>query len=207
MPVKKSAVPSEVFQLKATLLGTMPPIWRRLLVPADLTLAQLHDVLQAAMGWQDCHMHEFSAGQRRVGKPNPEDRLMGMPPVENERTVRLSSVLGRVGTKAIYTYDMGDSWEHGIVLEKCLPIDPGTAYPICTGGERACPPEDCGGIGGFYDLLDALGDPTHDQHDELQDWVGDDYDPDAFSIEDVNQMLTPLRRRRDKTSRGWSPAR
>ena len=105
MPVKKSAVPSEVFQLKATLLGTMPPIWRRLLVPADLTLAQLHDVLQAAMGWQDCHMHEFSAGQRRFGKPNPEDRLMGMPPVENERTVRLSSVLGRVGAKATYTYD------------------------------------------------------------------------------------------------------
>ena len=150
MPVKKSAVPSEVFQLKATLLGTMPPIWRRLLVPADLTLAQLHDVLQAAMGWQDCHMHEFSAGQRRFGKPNPEDRLMGMPPVENERTVRLSSVLGRVGTKAIYTYDMGDSWEHGIVLEKCLPIDPGTAYPICTGGERACPPEDCGGTVNKY---------------------------------------------------------
>jgi len=200
MPVTKSAVPSEVFQLKATLLGTMPPIWRRLLVPADLTLAQLHDVLQAAMGWQDCHMHEFSAGQRRFGKPNPEDRLMGMPPVENERTVRLSSVLGRVDRKI-------KRGTLAYLLASPLPIDPGTAYPICTGGERACPPEDCGGIGGFYDLLDALGDPTHDQHEELQDWVGDDYDPDAFSIEDVNQMLTPLRRRRDKTSRGWSPAR
>jgi len=111
-------------------------------------------------------------------------------------------VLGRVGAKATYTYDMGDSWEHGIVLEKRLPIDPGTAYPVCTGGERACPPEDCGGIGGFYDLLDALGDPAHEQHEEIQDWVGDDYDPDAFSIEDVNHMLTPLRRRRDKASRG-----
>ena len=83
-----------------------------------------------------------------------------MPPVENERTVRLSSVVVRVGAKAVYTYDMGDSWEHGIVLEKRLPADSGTAYPVCTGGERACPPEDCGGIGGFYDLLDALGDPT-----------------------------------------------
>ena len=174
MPAKKSAVPLEVFQLKVTLRGTMPPIWRRLLVPADLTLAQLHDVLQAAMGWQDCHMHEFSAGQRRFGKPNPEDRLMGIPPVENERTVRLARVLVRVGAKALYAYDMGDSWEHGIVLEKRLPADPGTAYPVCTGGERACPPEDCGGIGGFYDLLDALGDPTHEQHDELRDWVGDD---------------------------------
>src|SRR5215470_14056879 len=106
MPTKTSAVPSEIYQLKVTLLGAMPPIWRRLLVPADLTLAQLHDVLQSAMGWQDCHMHEFSAGHRHFGKPNPEYRLTGMPPVENERTVRLSSVLSRAGAKAIYTYDM-----------------------------------------------------------------------------------------------------
>jgi hypothetical protein len=116
-------------------------------------------------------------------------------------------VLGRVGAKFIHTYDFGDSWEHGIVLEKRLPADAGTAYPVCTGGERACAPEDCGGIGGFYDLLDALGDPTHEQHEELRDWVGDDYDPDAFSIDDVNRMLTPLRRRRANTSRGWAPAR
>jgi hypothetical protein len=207
MPPQKSAVSPEVLQLKITLLGTMPPIWRRLLVPADFTLAQLHDVLQAAMGWHACHMHEFSAGRRHFGKPNPEDRLMGMPPVENERMVRLSSLLGRVGAKVVYTYAMGDSWEHGIVLEKRLPVDPDRAYPVCTGGERACPPEDCGGIGGFYDLLDALGDPTHEQHDELLDWVGGDYDPDAFSIVEVNQMLTPLRRRRANTSRGCAPAR
>ena len=95
---------------------------------------------------------------------------------------------------------------YGIVLDKRLPADPGTAYPVCTAGERACPPEDCGGIGGFYDLLDALGDPAHKQYDELRDWVGDDYDPDAFSIKEVNRMLAPLRRR-DKTSRGWVPAR
>jgi len=201
MLAKKSAVPTEVFPLKVTLLGTMPPIWRRLLVPAGLTLAQLHDVLQAAMGWQDCHRHEFSAGHRHFGKPNPEDRRMGMPPVENERTAHLSSVLGRVGAKAIYPYDLGDSWEHGIVLEKRLPADPGTAYPVCTSGERACPPEDCGGIGGFYDLLDALGDAMHEQHDELRDWVGDDYDPDVFSIDDVNRMLMPLHRRRGRASR------
>jgi hypothetical protein len=178
-----------------------------LLVPANLTLAQLHDVLQAAMVWQDCHMYEFCAGQRHFGKLNPEDRLMGMPPVENERAVHLSNVLGRVGAKAIYTYDFGDSWEHGIVLEKRLPSDPGTAYSVCTGGERNCPPEDCGGIPGFYDLLDVLGDPTHEQHDELQDWVGDNYDPDVFSIDDVNQILIPLRRRRGNSSRGSAPAR
>lgn len=201
MPAKKSAVRPEIYQLKVTLLGTSPPIWRRLLVLADLSLAQLHDVLQAAMGWEDGHMHEFRMGRRHFGRPNPEDRLMGIPPVENERTVRLSGVLGRVGAKAIYTYDLGDSWEHGLVLEKRLPADPNTAYPVCTGGQLACPPEDCGGIEGFYDLLDTLGDPAHDRYDELRDWLGEDYDPDAFSVDDVNRMLTPLRRHRGKASK------
>ncbi len=120
---------------------------------------------------------------------------------------RRSNVLSRVHAKAIYTYDMGDSWEHGIVLEKLLPADPGTAYPVCTGGERACPPKDCGGIPGFYDLLGALGDPTHEQHDELRDCVGEDYDPDVLSLDEVNRMLAPLRRQRGNPSRGWAPAR
>ena len=198
-----NTISAEIYQLKVTLLGTRPAIWRRLLVPADLTLAQLHDVLQIAMGWQECHLHEFSAGGRHFGRPDPEDRFMGMPPVENERRVRLSSVLHRIGAKAIYTYDFGDSWEHSIVLEKRLPATSTIAYPMCTDGQLACPPEDCGGIGGFYDLLDALCDPTHEQHKELRDWVGGDYDPEAFSMEAVNQILTRLvPRRSTRSSRG-----
>lgn len=200
MPTKHSAISTKIFQLKVTLLGTRPPIWRQLLVPADLTLAQLHDVLQVAMGWQECHMHEFSAAGRHFGRPDPEDRFMGIPPVEDERRVRLSSLLRRIGTKVIYTYDLGDSWEHSIVLEKRLPAAPNMLYPICTDGQPACPPEDCGGIPGFCDLLDALRDPTHEQHKELQDWVGGDYDPEAFSIEAVNRILTRLLPRRTKTS-------
>ena len=203
MPTEHT-ISAEIYQLKVTLLGTSPPIWRRLLVPPDLTLAQLHDVLQVAMGWQECHLHEFNAGGRHFGRPNPEDRFMGMPPIENERRVRLSSVLGRVGAKAIYTYDFGDSWEHSIVLEKRLPAAPTMAYPICADGQLACPPEDCGGIPGFYELLDALRDPTHEQHEELRDWVGDDYDPDAFSTEAVNRILTRLLPRR--TTRSSRPA-
>ena len=194
MPPKKIAVPPEIYQLKVTLLGTSPPIWRRLLVPADLTLAQLHNVLQTAMGWEDGHMHEFCVGGRRFGRPDPEDRLMGMPSVENEGTVRLSGILGRVGAKVIYTYDFGDSWEHGIVLEKRLPTDPNTTYPACTDGQLACPPEDCGGIPGFYDLVEALTDPTNERHEEMRDWIGDDFDPQAFSVDTVNQLLTPTRR-------------
>jgi hypothetical protein len=201
MPAKKTAIAPEIYQLKVTLLGTSPLIWRRVLVPANITLAQLHDVLQTAMGWEDGHMHEFSVGQRRIGRPNPEDRLMGMPAAENERTVRLSGILVKVGSKAIYTYDFGDSWEHSLVLEKRLPVDPTTTYPVCTDGQLACPPEDCGGIPGFYDLVEALGDPAHERHEEMLDWIGE-FDPQAFSVESVNRMLTPLRRRRDNTSRG-----
>ena len=201
MPTKKSAIPQEIYQIKVTLLDTSPPIWRRLLVPADVTLEHLHGALQAAMGWDDSHMHEFRVGRQRFGQPDPADRFMGMPSVENERTVRLSSALSRVGAKAMYTYDFGDSWEHGIVLEKRLPADPTTAYPVCTGGQLACPPEDCGGVGGFYNLLDAISDPNHDQHEELRDWIGDDFDPEAFSVDQVNRTLAPLRRRRGKASR------
>jgi hypothetical protein len=201
MATKKSAIPQEIYQIKVTLLGTSPPIWRRLLVSADATLAQLHDLLQAAMGWEDCHMHEFSVGRRHFGRPDPEDRLMGIPSVENERTAHLSSVLGKGGAKAIYTYDLGDSWEHGIVLEKRLPSDPNTTYPVCTDGQLACPPEDCGGIPGFYDLVEVLSDPNHERHEEMRDWIGDDFDPQAFSVDKVNRLLTPLHPRRRRTSR------
>ena len=129
MATKRINIGEDIYQIKVTLLGTKPPIWRRLLVPADLTLAQLHDVLQIAMGWQNGHMHEFRIGQRYFGKPDPEYRSMGMDPVENERTVRLPDVLRKTGPKLIYTYDLGDSWEHAIVLEKQLPIDPTQNIP------------------------------------------------------------------------------
>lgn len=121
---------------------------------------------------------------------------MGMEPVSNERTVRLFSVLGRVGAKAVYTYDFGDGWEHGITVEKVLPPDPETQYPVCTGGKLHGPPEDCGGIPGFYNLLEALADPDHEQHGELKEWIGDDFDAEAFSVEDVNRRLAPSPRRR-----------
>jgi hypothetical protein len=131
MAMKKIEIPQDIYPIKVTLLDTRPPIWRRLLVPSSLTLAQLHAqlhaVLQIAMGWENGHRHEFRAGQRYFGKPDPEDRSMGIDPVENERTVRLSDVLRRAGAKVIYTYDLGDSWEHAIVLprqsEKQLPAE------------------------------------------------------------------------------------
>ena len=190
----KSESISDIYQIKVPLLGTKPPIWRRLLVPADLTLAQLHNALQIAMVWEDGHMHEFRVGQRRFGHPEPADPFMRMPRTESERTMRLSAVLGRTGAKMIYAYDFGDSWEHGILLEKQLLADPDTTYPVCTDGKLACPPEDCGGIPGYYNLLDALADPQNPEHEEMRDWIGDDFDPQAFSVDSVNQKLAPKRR-------------
>jgi hypothetical protein len=163
-----------------------------------LTLEQLHDVLQLAMGWEDCHLHEFRVGQQRFGMPEPMAQVFGGPRTASERTARLSTVLGRVGKKAVYTYDFGDSWDHQIVVEKRLQAEPARAYHACVDGERHGPPEDCGGIPGFYNLLEAISDPEHDQHEDLLDWVGDDFDPEAFSIEEVNRRFAPLQRRRSK---------
>ena len=146
-PTKKIWLPQDIYQIKVTLRYTRPPIWRRLLVPAGLTLDALHDVLQLAMGWDGSHMHDFRIGQKRFGKPDPNDRLMGMDPIGNERTTHLYRVLGKVGAKAMYTYDFGDSWEHVIVVEKVLPPEPGVAYPRLRGRQtsrsarrlRGCP--------------------------------------------------------------------
>ncbi|HEX9198415.1 MAG TPA: plasmid pRiA4b ORF-3 family protein [Acidobacteriaceae bacterium] len=200
MAIEKIETPQDIYQLKVTLRFTNPPIWRRLLVPATLTLAQLHDVLQTAMGWDNGHMHEFRIGDRHFGTPDPEDQFMGVPPVESERVARLSNVLQKPRAKVTYTYDFGDGWEHSIVLEKRLVADPEASYPVCTDGQLACPPEDCGGIPGYYGLIEAIADPGHERHEEMTEWVGEDFNPQALSVENVNRMLSPTRRR-SKTSR------
>src|SRR5215813_4027190 len=121
----------EIYQIKVTLRGTRPPIWRRLLVPSGMTLEQLHSVLQAAMGWDDSHLHEFRIGSQRFGKPDPSERWFGRSVTLSERTARVAAVLGRVGAKAVYTYDFGDSWEHELVVEKVLAPETGQLYPAC----------------------------------------------------------------------------
>jgi hypothetical protein len=196
MTAKNISSAQDVYQIKVTLLWTKPPIWRRLLVPSPTTLERLHDVLQTAMGWQNCHMHEFSLGRRRFGQPDISGGFMDEPTVESERATRLCDLLQRTGAKMTYTYDFGDGWEHNIVLEKQLSPDQDTVYPICLDGRLACPPEDCGGIPGLYRLLDILANPKHKEHDEMRDWVGGNFDPEAFSVEKVNKLLTPMRRSR-----------
>ena len=160
-----------------------------------------NDVLQLAMGWTDSHLHEFRIGQERFGTPDPDDQFMDLSEVSNERSVHLFKVLGKARAKAIYTYDFGDCWEHAIVVEKVLQPEPGIVYPMCVGGKLHCPPEDCGSIPGFYNLLEAIRDPTHEEHEAMMDWLGGRYDPEAFSVEEVNRRLMPLQRcwaRREK---------
>jgi hypothetical protein len=196
MPAKDKTPVPEIFQIKVALVGSDPEIWRRLLVPASITLAALHNVLQIAMGWDNSHLYEFRKGKQCYGMPNPDEEFYNVPRTIDDRKVRLDEILLRVGSNFVYTYDMGDSWEHSVVVEKRLPADPDVAYPVCTGGERACPPEDCGGVGGFYRVLEAIQNPEDAEAKELLEWVGEGYDPEAFSVEDVNRALQPRRRKK-----------
>ncbi len=206
-----SGVAQAVRQIKIVLLGTRPPIWRRVVVPAEFTLTELHHVIQAAMGWEDDHLHEFLIGGLRFGVPDPNDALMGGPPCINEENARVVDVLKKRGPKSKYIYDFGDGWEHALTLEKSEILVPaaGVTYPICTGGKRSCPPEDCGGIPGFYYKLEVLADPNHEEHEELREWMGE-FDREAFSIEAVNQKLHKMfrashRRRPVETAQPKSP--
>ena len=173
-----------VYQLKATIMETKPPVWRRILVPEDITLFRLHDVLQAAFGWWDCHLHEFEIGGSRYGSDDGE----GWDPPEDERRARLRNLVGD-GSSFLYVYDFGDNWRHKVVVEKAFPSEKGARYPACTGGRRACPPEDCGGPWGYLAFLEAIKDPAHEEHESMLEWVGGQFDPAAFDPADFQHHL------------------
>ena len=166
-------------QLKITLRGvSRPPVWRRVLVPADLTLGDLHEVIQQAMGWDDYHMHLFSMDGKEYGSPDPG---LGLA---SDRNVLLSQLLTSPGDRLRYTYDFGDDWEHDIVLEETRTAVPEETYPSCVAGKGACPPEDCGGAWGYAGLKEILADPSHEDHQDMLEWLGldagKDFDPKKF---------------------------
>jgi hypothetical protein len=189
----------EIYQIKIA-LPLKPAIWRRVLIPADLTLARLHDVIQLSMGWEDCHLHEFRARRKRFAPRDPFGESLGGPPTVNETKVRLCEVLRKAGDKLVYTYDFGDTWEHQIILEKALEREPDVAYPQCIAGKLRCPPEDCGGVWGYVSLLEALGDPSHPEHEEMMEWAGA-IDPEQFSMDEANARLAHLRPRLAKRAK------
>ncbi len=179
---------SPVYQLKVTLQHTKPPIWRRIQVRASITLPRLHDTIQVAMGWTDSHLHQFMIDGVEYGLPDPDFA----DDMRSEQRIKLERVVTTEKDRFVYEYDFGDSWTHILLLEKILPHDPEIHYPRCLAGKRACPPEDVGGAWGYAEFLEAVGKSDHPEHDDMLEWCGGEFDPEAFSFDETNQALKGL---------------
>lgn len=194
--MKKRSSDSPLYQLKITLKRSKPPIWRRVVVPGDMALDGLHDVIQIAMGWTGSHMHQFIAGRgfavTYYGQPDPEFADMGGP-ILDERRYTVADLAPKAKRKFTYEYDFGDSWYHEVLAEKILPSDPAFKHPVCFAGAMACPPEDCGGIYGYYNLLQTIANPKHPEHEQMKEWIGGTWNTEEFSKERVNTVLKGIK--------------
>ena len=190
----------EIIQLKITLDKTKPAIWRRIQVERAITFFELHHIIQIAFGWKNYHLHEFDIDQHKIGAS--EDYMKNVPSTDegviDSRIVTLNLIV-EPGEIFSYMYDFGDSWHHIITVEKFLPKEQEKKYPICLDGTLACPPEDCGGISGFYNMLEILKDKNHPEYRETKTWVGRNFDPSLFDKEKVNKKLLSL----DKYIMDW----
>ena len=178
-----------MYQLTITLIGSKPPIRRTVLVDPGTTLGQLHKVLQIVMGWTDSHLHQFVSGPEIFGVPDDEEGGLFGFQVKDENKHRLSEILRREKDVLIYEYDFGDDWSHEVVLEKIFPLDSSINLPKCIKGKRACPPEDCGGIWGYQERMQILGDSSHPEHQETIELFGGNIDPEFFDPGEVNDAL------------------
>lgn len=185
---------SEIATVRIELAHTDPPIWRQVEVPTSITLKVLHAIVQVTIGWFDYHLWEFTIGEQKYGLPMDEN--WGAEPRKEAIKVRLRDVLQPRKTVIDYTYDFGDNWEHRITVIDVRPGEPGVGYPRYIGGERNGPPEDCGGIPGFYDKLEARVDPNHPDHEEIVEWL-DDYDPETIEELPIKYALGRIAARRN----------
>jgi len=179
MPSKK-----QLLRFRIELEEIEPSIWREIVVPSSYSFWDLHVAVQDAMGWLDYHLHVFrirdlrTGGVAEVGIPLTDD--FGHQPVLAGWEVPVLSYLSEPGNSAEYEYDFGDGWSHQVLLQEITDREKGGKYPRCVGGERACPPEDCGGPWGYQTLLEILNDPAHEQYEQMCEWVGDQFDPEQF---------------------------
>lgn len=189
--LKPRATTRLVYQCKVTLKGAQPTVWRRFLIGSDVSLHRLHRALQIVMGWEDYHLYEFTIRGARYGIPDAEYEMFGME-MRDAKRARLHDVAAS-GGRFRYRYDFGDGWEHDVAVEAVRGREPKAHYPVCLHGQHACPPEDCGGIGGYAEFLEAISNPAHERHEELLTWIGGSFDPEQFDLKVVNAELRRLR--------------
>lgn len=183
------------YTLRVVLRDAPYPVWRGVIVPSDITLARLHDILQAAMGWTDSHLHAFVIDGEKYGPKDPDGDLDSELALLDERRARLGRLVARVGQVFEYQYDFGDNWEHDVTLMAIVDRFPADDLPCVVAGEGACPPEDVGGTPGFEDFLEAMSSPAHEQHDDYVRWHGGVFDANAFSVDRVNARFHRRRAR------------
>ncbi|MDD2229993.1 MAG: plasmid pRiA4b ORF-3 family protein [Candidatus Cloacimonetes bacterium] len=175
---------NQVYQFKITLIGSKPPIWRKIIVPGNYRFWDLHVAIQDAMGWGDCHLHQFNMHSTRtkrnvqIAHPEAEEQMKSTGEF-------IRDFFSLQNPAATYIYDFGDDWRHKLTLEKVTPEKEDVVYPLCTGGKGACPPEDCGGLGGYYYHLEVLKNPQSEDYEDVSEWYEDDFDPNKFEPEEV----------------------
>ena len=180
----------QIFQFTVQLRDVKPAIWRRIEVPASYTFWDLHVAIQDAMGWLDSHLHAFrirdprTRAEASIGIPDPEP-FQGAPDLLPGWRMPVTAYVAEVGQRAQYDYDFGDGWEHDLILEQISPRLAKTKYPRCVAGARACPPEDCGGPGGYARLLKTIADASAPDHESLREWLGGPFDAEAFDNREV----------------------
>jgi hypothetical protein len=179
----------KIYQIQIELLGFKPKIWRKILVPSNLKLHDFHLIIQSTMGWTNSHLHQFLKNETSyILIMSLDDIIEGMNTVDY-RKMKISDLLYKENDKLIYEYDFGDGWEHDIILKKILPVEPNIKYPVCLDGKMNCPPEDCGGIFGYADMLKILKQPKHKEYDSYIEWLGEEFDPTFFDINEINELL------------------
>jgi len=179
---------AKILQLNIRLEHIAPKIWRRVLVPDSITFKGLHEIIQNAMGWGNCHLWQFKNGRNNyIGLAELlEDD------VQDAGKLKLSAIFNKIKAKVSYEYDFGDGWDHIILLEKILEPDKKLVYPVCIDGARNCPPEDCGGVWGYSQLVETMADKKHPEYKDMKEWLGYIYKPEKFDLKEANHRLRNL---------------
>lgn len=180
---------AQIYQIQITLTGFEPKIWRRLLISPNISLSDFHKIIQTTMGWTNSHLHQFIKNETFYSRRMPDDDFWDEMNMVDYTGKKVSDLLTVENEKILYEYDFGDGWEHDIILEKILPLDNKITYPICLTGKMNCPPEDCGGVWGYAEMLEILKQTDHEEYESYIEWLGDEFDAEYFDLNEINELL------------------